>query len=279
MDLSSRKQVADLLSRYHLWTKKKLGQNFLVNKLVLKKIIETANLNKKDYVLEIGSGIGTLTQELLKNSRWVLGIEIDPNMIKILQETCGAESNLKILQKNILALDLSKHLSQVSSYKVVANLPYYITQPILRNFLEVQNFKPELMVLMVQKEVAEKICAKKGDMSLLGLSVQFYADAKLISIVKNDNFFPVPRVDSAIIKISNISKKLDKVQNIDLFFQIAKAGFSQKRKKLRNSLAGGLRIQPTEAEKILNKAGINPNTRAETLSLEDWEKLYLVWEK
>jgi len=116
-------------------------------------------------------------------------------------------------------------------------------------------------------------------MSLLGLSVQFYADAKLISIVKNDNFFPVPRVDSAIIKISNISKKLDKVQNIDLFFQIAKAGFSQKRKKLRNSLAGGLRIQPTEAEKILNKAGINPNTRAETLSLEDWEKLYLVWEK
>ncbi len=279
MDLSSRKQVADLLSRYHLWTKKKLGQNFLVNKLVLKKIIETANLNKKDYVLEIGSGIGTLTQELLKNSRWVLGIEIDPNMIKILQETCGAESNLKILQKNILALDLSKHLSQVSSYKVVANLPYYITQPILRNFLEVQTFKPELMVLMVQKEVAEKICAKKGDMSLLGLSVQFYADAKLISIVKNDNFFPVPRVDSAIIKISNISKKLDKVQNIDLFFQIAKAGFSQKRKKLRNSLAGGLRIQPTEAEKILNKAGINPNTRAETLSLEDWEKLYLVWEK
>lgn len=279
MDLSSRKQVADLLSRYHLWTKKKLGQNFLVNKLVLKKIIETANLNKKDYVLEIGSGIGTLTQELLKNSRWVLGIEIDPNMIKILQETCGAESNLKILQKNILALDLSKHLSQVSSYKVVANLPYYITQPILRNFLEVQTFKPELMVLMVQKEVAEKICAKKGDMSLLGLSVQFYADAKLISIVKNDNFFPVPRVDSAIIKITNISKKLDKVQNIDLFFQIAKAGFSQKRKKLRNSLAGGLRIQPTEAEKILYKAGINPNTRAETLSLEDWEKLYLVWEK
>ncbi len=277
MDLSDREEIAALLSKHHLWSNKRLGQNFLVNKSVLEKIVETADLSSKDYVLEIGPGIGTLTQKLCEKARWVLGIEVDPNMIKILKETCGSHYNLKIIQRNILAIDLSKHLSQLSSYKVVANIPYYITQPVLRNFLETQVFKPETMILMVQKEVAEKICAKKGKMSLLSISAQFYSDPEYIETVKNDSFFPIPKVDSAIIKIQNISPKLPEVKNVDLFFQIVKAGFSQKRKKLHNSIAGNLRMDEKDVSKILKSAGIDSNRRAEALSLKEWEKVYKKW--
>jgi len=277
MNLSDQQEVLNLLSKHHLWSNKRLGQNFLVDKSVLEKIVNAASLSTKDYVLEIGPGIGTLTQKLCEKARWVMGIEVDPNMVRILKETCGSHYNLKIIQRNILAIDLSKHLSQLSSYKVVANLPYYITQPILRNFLETQFFKPETMVLMVQKEVAEKICAKKGKMSLLSVSVQFYSDPEYIETVKKESFFPVPKVDSAIIKIQNIAPKLPDVKNIDLFFQIVKAGFSQKRKKLHNSIAGNLRMKENDVSEILKSAGVDFNRRAETLSLIEWEKIYKKW--
>jgi len=278
-DLSDRKTITEVLSKHHLWSNKRLGQNFLVDKSALKTIIKTAELNSKDYVLEVGPGIGTLTQKLCENARWVLGIEVDPNMIKILKETCSKYRNLKIIQRNILAIDLTKVLSQVPSYKVVANLPYYITQPVLRNFLETQDFKPETMILMVQREVAEKICTKKNDMSLLSVSINFYADPELIEIVKKDSFFPVPKVNSAIIRLKNIGIKYPEIKNIDLFFQIVKAGFSQKRKKLHNSIASGLRIENIEIKNILKKAKIDSNRRAETLSLNEWQNIYMVWEK
>lgn len=279
MDLSDRQTISDILSKNHLWSNKRLGQNFLVNRSVLNKIIETADLNSKDYVLEIGPGIGTLTYELCKNARWVLGIEVDANMIKILNETCSEFKNLKIIQKNILAINLSKTLSQIPSYKVIANLPYYITQPVLRNFLEVQVFKPESMILMVQNEVAKKICAKSNDMSLLSVSVQFYSDPEYIEMIKKESFFPIPKVNSAIIKLNNIGIKYPEIKNLDLFFQIVKSGFSQKRKKLHNSMAAGLRIDEKTIKNILAKTKIDSNRRAETLSLKEWCNIYRVWEK
>jgi len=272
MDLTDKKVLTDLLSSHHLWAQKRLGQNFLVDKKVLDKIIETANLTKKDYVLEVGCGIGTLTQELCQRARWVLGVEVDPNMIKILSETCGHFLNLKIIQKNILGLNLEKILGDVKEYKVVANLPYYITQPVLRYFLEAK-IKPKTMTLMVQKEVAEKITAKAGKKSLLSISVQFYSDPKFIKLVPAKCFFPIPKVDSAIIQIANIKEKFLKI-DLKKFFQIVKAGFSGKRKQIYNSLANSLQISRPKIKEILDQVKIDPERRAETLELEEWYELY-----
>jgi 16S rRNA (adenine1518-N6/adenine1519-N6)-dimethyltransferase len=213
-----------------------------------------------------------LTRELCEKARWVIGVEVDKNMIDILNETCIDKLNLKIIQKNILGLNIEKVLGKIREYKVVANLPYYITQPVLRYFLE-NTVPPESMVLMVQKEVAEKICAKPGDMSLLSVSIQFYADPQMIQIVLAKSFFPQPKVDSAIIKLTNIKSKMPDY-DIDIFFQIVKAGFSGPRKQLHNSIAGGLRIEIEKAKKLLNLAKIAIDRRAETLSLKEWGSIY-----
>ncbi len=272
MNLTDKDELIQLLSQHHLWAQKRLGQNFLVAKDVLQKIIKTADLSKKDYVIEVGCGVGTLTQELCKKARWVLGVEVDRNMIRVLKETCGHFVNLKIVQKNILGLDLKKVLGTIKDYKVVANLPYYITQPVLRYFLETK-LKPKFMVLMVQKEVAERMTAKPGNMSLLSVSVQFFSDPKLVEAVSAKSFFPVPKVDSAIIKIENISEKFSQISQRQ-FFRIVKAGFSGKRKQLHNSLAGGLRMDSGEIKRILKRARIDFERRAETLSLKEWHKIY-----
>jgi len=272
MDLTDKEVLSGLLSRHHLWAQKRLGQNFLVDKNVLDKIVETAQLTKKDYVIEIGCGVGTLTQKLCQKARWVLGVEVDPNMVKILKETCGHFVNLKIIQKNILGLDLKNILGAVKEYKVVANLPYYITQPVLRYFLE-SKIKPKSIVLMIQKEVAEKITAKVDKMSLLSVSVQFFSKPKLIQKVLAKSFFPIPKVDSAIIKITDIFEKFPKISQ-KLFFQIVKAGFSEKRKQLHNSLAAGLRMKSEEVKEILKRVDIDFERRAETLSLKEWHELY-----
>ncbi len=276
MDLTDKKVLTDLLSKHHLWAQKRLGQNFLVSKKVLNKIIVAAALAKKDYVIEVGAGVGTLTAELCRQARWVLSVEVDQNMVRILKETCGQYVNLKIIQKNILGLELAKVLGTIRDYRVVANLPYYITQPVLRYFLENQA-KPRFMVLMVQKEVAEKICAKPGKMSLLSVSVQFFSDPKLIEVVPAESFFPVPKVDSAIIKLRNIAEKFPKVAQ-SLFFQIVKAGFSGRRKQLKNSLSAGLRLEPKIIIGILKNVKIEPERRAETLSLEEWHEIYQTFE-
>lgn len=276
MDLTNKETLSTILSRHHLWAQKRMGQNFLVNNQVLATIIETARLSKKDYIIEVGSGVGTLTKRLCQKARWVLGVEIDQKMIKILKETCGSYLNLKIVQKNILGLEIEKVIGQNQDYKVVANLPYYITQPVLRYFLE-NRLRPELMVLMVQKEVAEKITAKPGKMSLLSVAVQFYADPFFIEEVQADSFFPKPKVNSAIIKIANIKPKFP--IDTKLFFQIAKAGFSAKRKQLKNALAGGLHLPEVKILKIFKKAKINFQRRAQELSLGEWHELYQTYTK
>jgi 16S rRNA (adenine1518-N6/adenine1519-N6)-dimethyltransferase len=264
-------QTKNLLKKYKISPKKWLGQNFLISKNVLRKIVEAAEISKKDTVLEIGPGIGNLTIELVKRAKKVIAVEKDKRMIEILKEMLEGWKvrNIEIVQGDILKIRNSQFVIR-NSYKIVANIPYYLTSRLIREFLETKN-KPESMILMVQKEVAQRICAKPPKMNLLAVSVQFYAKPKIISFVPKDCFWPKPKVDSAILKISNLKTKNPKIKK--LFFKIIKAGFSQPRKQLINNLSNGLKIEKEKVKKWLLENGIKPEKRAENLSIEDWLKL------
>lgn len=267
MDLTSKKIIKNLLKKYNIYPSKILGQNFLISKKVLEKILDAANLKSKDVVLEIGPGIGTLTKELAKKAKRVIAIEKDQKMIKILKETLKGLKNIKVIQEDILKYNFK---SQVP-YKIVANLPYYITSPVLRKFLE-SDFKPKEMILMVQKEVAQRIVARAPDMNLLAVSVQFFAEPKTVSFVSKNCFWPRPKVDSAILKISQIGMDLPPIET-NLFFKIVRAGFAQPRKQLVNSLSNGLKLEKEKVRKWLKENRIKPERRPETLSIKDWIKL------
>ncbi|OGZ67907.1 MAG: ribosomal RNA small subunit methyltransferase A [Candidatus Staskawiczbacteria bacterium RIFCSPHIGHO2_02_FULL_42_22] len=313
MNLFNQKTIKELLSKHNTKPNKVMGQNFLVNASVLNKITEAALVNSQDIIVEIGPGIGTLTRALAAKAKKVIAIEKDPLMIKILQETLRDFDNVEMIQGDALDFPVIASpepprratkqsigaLSEIASprprgaaarndgpYKVVANLPYYITSPTIRMFLESQN-PPETMVLMVQKEVAERICAKPPRMSILAVSVQFYAMAHIISLVPKGNFWPVPGVDSAIIKIiprnyaeinpsaplRASAKQRGNKNNRDLFFKIVKAGFLHPRKQLQNNLSEGLKRSKPEISVWLTKNSIDPLRRAETLSMEEWADL------
>lgn len=276
MDLYSIKTIKELLKAHKTSPKDRLGQNFLLEKRVAAKMLRAADLpaqaglSLQDTVLEIGPGIGTLTKELAKSAKQIVAVEKDAVMVKILKETTEEFSNIEIIQNDILKLSsLRASYPQLarSKFKVVANLPYYITSPVMRMFLETEN-KPECMVFMVQKEVAQRICAKPPDMNLLAVSIQFYAEPKIISFVHKGAFWPQPKVDSAIIRIVPHKAKLE-VKPKD-FFHVVKAGFKQPRKQLGNNLTQGLKLSREKIETWLSKTGIQPTQRAETLSLEDW---------
>ncbi|KKP78389.1 MAG: ribosomal RNA small subunit methyltransferase A [Candidatus Moranbacteria bacterium RIFOXYA12_FULL_35_19] len=276
----------------------KLGQNFLRDKEVLEKIIESADLKADDFVIEIGPGEGVLTEKLIENAGKVLAIEIDSNLASALDSRfpaspAGGRGNDKvsIITGDILKINLPEilrgHLMSIMdikcpyAYKVVANIPYYITSPIIQLFLETK-FPPSEMILMVQKEVAERICAPQGKMSILAVSVQFYANSELLFYVDKKSFFPIPEVDSAVIKItpfqpatSSPALLLSKEKGVKDFFRIVKAGFSAKRKILVNNLSHSLKLEKYEVEEKLKKAGIGPTQRAQELSVEDWKKLSL----
>ena len=269
MDLYSIKTIKELLRAHNSTPKEHLGQNFLLEKRVAAKMLRAAELSLEDTILEIGPGIGTLTKELAKNAGRIIAVEKDPAMIKILRETTKTLSNIKIIQADILSLSLLRLAKE--GYKVVANLPYYITSPVIRMFLEAKLPKPELMIFMVQKEVAQRICAKPKDMNLLAVSVQFYAEPKIVSFVSKGAFWPRPKVDSAILKL--VPKKELPPVNPALFFRIVKAGFKQPRKQLGNNLMQGLKLKREEIETWLSQVNIAPTQRAETLSLKDWISL------
>jgi 16S rRNA (adenine1518-N6/adenine1519-N6)-dimethyltransferase len=259
-----------------LQPKKSLGQNFLRDNNILQKIIEAADLKKTDLILEVGPGEGILTEELEKKSGGVLAIEIDKNLAENLQKKFQNKKNIKIINADILKINIAELLSKnffsfKKNYKVVANIPYYITSPIIRFFLE-NNFPPEKMILMIQKEVAERIVAEPGQMSLLSFSVQYYAKPELLFYVDKNSFFPVPEVDSAVIKISAI-KSIKNKEEVKNFFRIARIGFSAKRKTLVNNLSNGLHLPKKETEEKIKLAGLKINCRAQELSLEDWKKL------
>ena len=259
--------------RYKIKPIKRLGQNFLIDKQVIKKVIQTANLQTKDVVLEIGPGTGALTQEIAKRVKKVIAVDEDINMCKILKQAIRDFKNVEIIQADILKILNSKFLILNSKYKVVANLPFYITAPTIRKFLESKN-PPKEMTLIIQKEVAQRICANPPKMSILAVSVQFYANAKIISYISKKSFYPVPKVDSAIIKIIPRQFRVpDSRQFCERFFRIVKAGFAHPRKQLANNLSKMLKLDKKELSSLLLKNNIKPTQRAETLSIKDWIKL------
>lgn len=258
---------------------KGLGQNFLIDKQAIKKVIKTADLRPKDIILEIGPGTGVLTQEIAKTVKKVIAVEKDPKMCEILKQVLRDFKNVKIVPADILKILNSKFLILNSKYKVVASLPFYITSPVIRKFLEAKN-PPKEIILIIQKEVAQRICARPPQMSILAVSVQFYAKPKIISYISKKSFWPQPKVDSAIIKITP-HQKYKKV-NSKRFFGIVKAGFSHPRKQLANNLvkglalsrANGLKLDRKEINGLLLKNNIQPSQRAETLCIEDWINLF-----
>lgn len=312
MDLLSPKTIKELLSRYSAAPLKRMGQNFLINQVVLEKIIAAAQLDGGEAVLEIGPGLGALTEALAKRVKIVVAIEKDRKFVEILKETLKNYKNVKIIHADILRFDIKSLLvipakarnqkinEQIPAYagtpsgsprikygtnliksgmtkinyKLIANLPYNIASAVIRKFLEAEN-QPSEMILMVQKEVAQRICASPPNMSLLAVSVQFYSDPKIVDHVSKGSFWPQPKVDSAILQIKSKAILIPGFHpdDTDIFFKIVKAGFSSPRKQLAGNLAKGLKIERNIIDKILKNAGIEPSRRAETLSVEEWLKI------
>jgi 16S rRNA (adenine1518-N6/adenine1519-N6)-dimethyltransferase len=269
--------VRTLLRKYDLRPSKSLGQNFLIDQFALEKIVEVAEIRPAENVLEIGPGLGSLTRYLALSARSVTAVELDRKLFPALESVLAAYKNIRLVQGDILKLNPAD-LMGPTRYIVVANIPYYITSAVIRHLLESEN-PPTKVVLTVQKEVAERICAEAGDLNLLALSVQVYGKPTIGMIIPAVAFYPSPNVDSAILRLDIVKEQVIPLNMLDTFFLLIKAGFSQKRKMLRNSLAGGLRVSAVESEKILTRAGIDPRRRAETLSLEDWGRLCEQYQK
>jgi 16S rRNA (adenine1518-N6/adenine1519-N6)-dimethyltransferase len=248
--------------------KKSLGQHWLKDRSVLASIADAAEIEPTDTVLEIGPGLGTLTSELIRRADKVIAIELDEELAAKLPGQFPG-TNLEVVQQDILSFDLS---SLPKEYVVVANVPYYITSKIVQLLLGAEN-KPRQIVLLVQKEVAERLAAKPGNMSILGISAQVFAEVTLGDIVLAEYFTPPPKVDSQIVIMKTRKDPLLKGVDEKAFFKIVKAGFSAKRKKLRSSLSGGLNLSKTDIEALLKKADISPDERAEALDISDWIRL------
>ncbi len=271
--------VKALLQQFGLKAKKGLGQHFLVDEDILECILSAAELSRKDIVVEVGPGLGILTKRLAEVAGKVIAVELDFKLVRMLRESLASFSNVKIIHADILKIAPQQLLGDyltipelAQGYKVVANLPYYITSPILRHFLEAWA-KPSLMVVMVQKEVGEAIAANPGKMSLLSVSTQFYSKPTIIAFVPAGSFYPPPKVDSLILRLDVYSKPPIEVCDVDRFFDIVSCGFRSPRKQLRNSLAQALGMPPSQVALLLGRAGIEAKRRAETLNLGEWKEL------
>lgn len=260
-----------LLRRHHLHAHKGLGQNFLQDPFALEAIVEAAEIQPTDKVLEIGPGLGSLTRYLAVSAKEVIAVELDEKLIPPLKTVLAPYQNVHMIQGDILKLAPNDLIAE-NDYLVVANIPYYITSAVIRHLLESEP-KPRRIVLTIQKEVAQRICARPGDMSLLALSVQVYGAPRIAAQIPAEAFFPAPKVDSAVLVVDIYPAPLIKEELLGKFFRLVKAGFSQKRKTLRNSLSSGLHISPTHAAELLTRANIDPQRRAETLSIDEWERL------
>lgn len=275
-------QTRKMLRRFGLRARKGLGQHFLISDKVLEAILAAAELDPADTVIEVGPGLGIMTRELAKRAGWVIAIELDNRLADILRKTLPYD-NIVILNEDVLGTDPKKLLqgraprfpAALRSYKVVANLPYYITSPVLRHFLEA-SVKPDLMVVMVQKEVAEAIVAGPGKRSVLSISVQFYGRPSIVALVPAASFYPAPEVDSAVVRIDVYPRAPVNVDE-EGFFALVRAGFTAARKQVANSLAQGLKLPKPEVLTLLEKADIDPQRRAETFSLEEWATLWRVF--
>lgn len=265
------KDIKALLRKYQIQPKRTLGQNFLIEPAGLDLVLNAAELSPMDTVLEIGAGLGTLTRELALMCNLVFAIEIDKRLELALEEVLRSYSNVEIIFDDFLKLDLSS-LVPIGGYKVVANIPYYITSLIMRKLM-MSPVPPDLIVLTVQSEVAQRVIAKPGKMNLLALSVQIFGVPRVVGRIPSKSFYPAPDVDSAVLKVRLLNKTGVDQDLIDEIFTLAQAGFSQKRKKLRNSLSTGLGVNVGEIEALLSEADLDPTARAQELSVQDWERL------
>ncbi|MCU0679581.1 MAG: 16S rRNA (adenine(1518)-N(6)/adenine(1519)-N(6))-dimethyltransferase RsmA [Planctomycetes bacterium] len=302
------KQTLKLCDSYGIKPSRNKGQNFLIDETVYKNIITAADLQQDEYVLEVGPGFGFLTERLVQKAKQVIAVELDDNLVRALKNRLAEQGikNVEVKNEDILKIsDISARGGFASGgqypisnkipndqfqkamrdarcamrgYKIVANLPYNITSHFLRKFLSEEELRPSLMVLMLQKEVAQRICAKSGEMSLLAVSVQFYTEPKIIEYVPKCAFWPEPAVDSAIIRLT--PRPLSKFgegwpeAGVRDFFRLVKFGFSARRKMLKNNLAAGYKILAGDVEKILKTAGLGEKIRAQDLSVQDWLKLF-----
>lgn len=277
IDLTNIRELRNFLYAHHIRPNKAFGQNFIVDHSILLRIVEAAEIHVDDQVLELGAGTGVLTRELAKHARRVVAVELEREMLSLLVKTTRNYTNVELLERNLLYVD-PKEVFGSEPYKLVANLPYYITAPTFRHFLESAN-APRLFVVMVQYEVAQRIVAGPGDMSLLGVSIQFYGKPSIIETVPARAFYPAPKVDSAILRIDLKDEVPLKPGQRDSFFRLVQAGFSQRRKQIHNSLTHGLHRKNVEVQAGLLAANIEPSRRAETLSIEDWLRLWHEMEK
>lgn len=269
MIYNNTSELLAILKGENIWAQKKLGQNFLVNPDVLKNIIKAAELTLQDFVVEVGPGLGILTEQLARNAAKVTTIEFDATIIPVLRKNLLLEDikNVEIRNEDALKTELP-----TEPYKLVANIPYYITSPLLNHFLQSEN-RPTLIVLLIQKEVAEKICAPDGDQSILSLQVQAFGKPSIICTVGKSSFFPQPKVDSAVIKIQTYPNPV--ISNTEIFFKLIKGAFHQKRKMLSNSIPNALGLTPQQAEQLFTNSKIAPTERPQNLSLNQWEALIL----
>lgn len=277
IDLTNIHELRNLLYAHHMRPSKAFGQNFLVDRSVLLHIVEAAEIHIGDQVLELGAGTGVLTRELAKRARRVVAVELERDMLSLLSETTRNLSNVELIERNLLYVDPAEVFGS-EPYKLVANLPYYITAPAFRHFLESAN-PPRLLVVMVQYEVAQRIVAGPGGLSLLGVSIQFYGRPQIVAHVPARAFYPAPKVDSAILRVDLKHEIPLTRKQRDSFFRLVQAGFSERRKQLHNSLARGLHRKNVEVQAWLLAANIDPSRRAETLNIEDWLRLWQAMER
>lgn len=259
--------------------KKSLGQNFLIDPEIVEKIIEAGEININDKILEIGPGRGFLTESLVEKAQQVLVVEKDSELVDFCQKKFSLVENLEILSGDVLDQDWKKILTkrEFDHFKLIANIPYYITGKIIRLFLE-NCFQPELMVLMVQKEVAERICQKPGKMSILSTAVQYFGQPEIVSVVTRNKFDPIPEVDSAVLKIKPYSEKALDPKKEKEFFRLVKIGFSNPRKTLVNNLSAGLQSDKNLVIEKLKQLNFKETVRAQELSVEDWKNLLKIFE-
>jgi 16S rRNA (adenine1518-N6/adenine1519-N6)-dimethyltransferase len=269
---SSRAEgVAQLLRRHGLRPDKRLGQSFLVDSAALERVVRAAELRPDETVLEIGAGLGTLTARLSASAKRVVAVEVDRRLIPVLERELGGCSNVEIVQGDALQIDLAA-VTRGEAYVVVANIPYLITSALIRRLLEAGH-PPGRMVLTLQAEVGERIVAGPGEMSLLALSVQLYGAPRLAAHIPASAFYPRPEVESVVLRIDRHALALMPLERVPDFFRMARAGFSQRRKMLRNAAAGGLAVEPSVVASWMQAAGLAATARAQELGLDDWDRL------
>ena len=268
--MNLREETEFILIKYGLRANKKLGQNFLINEEIINQIIEKADVNKNDTIIEIGPGLGSLTAKLLENANKVIAIELDSNMSNILKERFCLYDNFELIEKDVLKVDLNEIVEKYDSVKVVANLPYYITTPIIMKLLE-EKLKLKSITVMVQKEVGERFCAvpNSKEYGAITISINYYTKPEIIIDVPKENFEPMPEVDSCVIKLDVRNVPPVELKNEKDFFNLIKAGFSQRRKTINNSLAS-MGISKEKIKNVLEKLGIDSKLRAENLTMEQF---------